>query len=392
MTRPVYLDNAATTPVRPEVRDAMLPYLSEEAFGNPSSAHQFGRTARAGIDRAKRQIAAALDAEPNQVIFTSGGTEADNLAVVGGALAARTQGGGRPFRVAVSAIEHKAVLAAATAVERLGGEAIILPVDACGQVELPAVDDALERGVAVLSAMWVNNEVGVIQDVIRLANRCLDANVPFHTDAVQAVGKVACSMAGWPCTLMAISAHKIGGPKGAGALIVRDPKAVEAIIHGGEQQFGIRPGTENVAGIVGLGQAVEMAVRERETTAKHLADLRDGFERRVLEIAPDATIILRDGNRAPHISSVAIPGIDPEALVMHCDLAGVACSTGSACNTGLVEPSHVLKAIGIPIDLASRVVRFSFYRQNTADDVDRAIEVLPEIISNVRKLSAALAI
>ncbi len=390
MTRLVYLDNAATTPVRPDVRDAMLPYLSEEAFGNPSSAHQFGRTARAGIDKAKRQIAAALDAEPNQVIFTSGGTEADNLAIVGGALAARARGG--PFRVAVSAIEHKAVLAAAAAVERLGGEAIILPVDAQAQVELPAVDDALERGVAVLSVMWVANEIGVIQDVSRLANRCLEAEVPFHTDAVQAVGKVACSMAGFPCTLMTISAHKIGGPKGVGALIVRDPKAVEAIIYGGEQQFGIRPGTENVAGIVGLGQAVEMAVRERETTAKRLVGLRDRFERRILEIAPDATIIVRDGNRAPHISSVAIPGIDPEAFVMHCDLAGVACSTGSACNTSLVEPSHVLKAIGIPVDVASRVVRFSFYRQNTVADVDRAIEVLPEIITKVRKLSAALAI
>ena len=248
----------------------MLPYLSEEAFGNPSSAHQFGRTARAGIDKAKRQIAAALDAEPNQVIFTSGGTEADNLAIVGGALAARGQG--RAFRVAVSAIEHKAVLAAAAAVERLGGEAIILPVDAQAQVELSAVDDALERGVAVLSAMWVNNEIGVIQDVHRLANRCLEAEVPFHTDAVQAVGKVLCSVADFPCTLMAISAHKIGGPKGAGALIVRDPKAVEAIIHGGEQQFGIRPGTENVAGIVGLGQAVEMAVREQETPASSLGN------------------------------------------------------------------------------------------------------------------------
>jgi cysteine desulfurase len=265
-------------------------------------------------------------------------------------------------------------------------------VDADGQLELPAVDAALERGVAILSAMWVNNEIGVIQDVHRLANRCLDAEVPFHTDAVQAVGKVACSMADFPCTLMAISAHKIGGPKGAGALIVRDPKAVEAIIHGGEQQFGIRPGTENVAGIVGLGQAVEMAVRDQETTARQLADLRDAFERRVLEIAPDTTITVREGNRAPHISSLSISGIDPEAIVMHCDLAGVACSTGSACSTGQVDSSHVLKAIGAPVDIASRVVRFSFYKQNTMEDVDRAIEVLPDIITKVRKLSASLAV
>src|SRR6267154_5246439 len=237
--RAVYLDNAATTPVRPEVLEAMLPYLGSSAFGNPSSAHRFGRAARAGIEAAKRQVAEAVGAEPNQVVFTSGGTEADNLAIIGAALAARDRGG--PFRVAVSATEHKAGLAAAHAVKHLGGDEVILPVTASGIVDDAALDAALARGVAVVSVMWVNNEVGTVQPVADLATRCREAGVLFHSDAVQAFGKIPVSLRDSGCTLLTISGHKIGAPKGVGALIVRDRKAVEAIIHGGGQQFGIRP-------------------------------------------------------------------------------------------------------------------------------------------------------
>src|SRR6266700_7614303 len=232
--RLVYLDSAATTPVRAEVLEVMLPYLGKDAFGNPSSAHRFGRAARAGVEEAKRTIAEVLGAEPSQVVFTSGGTEADNLAVIGCALAARERGG--PFRVAVSAIEHKAVLAAAHAVTRLGGEEIILPVHASGMVDEAALNEALGRGVAVVSVMWVNNEVGVVQPVARHAARCRAAGVPLHVDAVQALGKIPVSLAEAGCTLLTISGHKIGAPKGIGALIVRDRHAVEAIIHGGGQQ------------------------------------------------------------------------------------------------------------------------------------------------------------
>ncbi len=389
MKNAVYLDNAATTPVRPEVLEAMMPYLTDEAFGNPSSAHRFGQRAQAGIDRAKRQIADALHAEPGQVIFTSGGTEADNLAVIGAALAAQSRLS--PMRVAVGAAEHKAVIAAAKTVEKMGGEAIFLPVDARCQVDIAAVDEALARGLAVLSAMWVNNEVGIIQDVRSLAERCRDAGVSFHTDAVQAVGKIPCRFDDFPCTLLAISGHKIGAPKGVGALIVRDRNAVEAIIHGGSQQFGIRPGTENVSGIVGLGQAVELAVGEVDETASKLGSLRDEFERRLLEAIPNATVIGADANRAPHVSAVAIPGIDSQAFLMHCDLAGVACSAGSACNTGLPEPSHVLTAMGLPREIALSMVRFSFFKQNTPEDVDRVMEILPDIVSKVRSLSETLA-
>jgi len=389
--RLVYLDNAATTPVRPEVLEAMLPYLGRDAFGNPSSAHRFGRTARAGVEEAKRTIAEVLGGgvEPGHVIFTSGGTEADNLAVIGAALAARDRGG--PFRVAVSAIEHKAVLAAAHAVVHLGGEEVILPVDGDCAVSLEALDEALVRaGVAVVAVMWVNNEVGAVQPVARLAERCREAGVPFHVDAVQAFGKIPVSLRDVPCTLLTLSGHKIGAPKGIGALIVRDRHVVEAIIHGGGQQFGIRPGTENVPGIVALGKAVELAAQEQAGFATRVAALRDELERRLLAVVPDAVVNAARGPRAPHVSNVSIPGTDSEALLMHFDLAGIACSSGSACSTGAVEPSHVLTAMGVPRELGVAALRFSFGKDSSEEDVEAVIGAMPKIVEKVRALSAVL--
>jgi len=386
--RVTYLDNAATTPVRPEVLEAMLPYLGSEAFGNPSSAHRFGRAARAGIEEAKRAVAAAVGAEPNQVVFTSGGTEADNLAIIGAALAAKDHG--RPFRVAVTATEHKAALAAAHAVKHLGGEEIILPVTASGQVENEALETALTTGVAIVSVMWVNNEVGTRQPVAAIAARCSDAGVPFHSDAVQAFGKVPVSLRDVNCSLLTISGHKVGAPKGIGALIVRDRNAVEAIIHGGGQQFGIRPGTENVPGIVGLGVAARLAVEEQQALATRLGALRDELERRLLALVPDAVIHGWQAERAPHISNASIPGTDSEALLMHLDLAGIACSSGSACSTGAVEPSHVLTAMGVPRDLGVAALRFSFGKDSTLEDVDAVSAALPKIVEKVRALSAVL--
>jgi len=388
--RVTYLDNAATTPVRPEVLEAMLPYLGKEAFGNPSSAHRFGRAARAGLEEAKRAVATAVGAEPNQVVFTSGGTEADNLAIIGAALASRDRGG--PFRVAVSAAEHKAGLAAAHAVKHLGGEEIVLPVTASGLVDTAALEAALTRGggVAVVSVMWVNNEVGTVQPVAQVATRCCDSGVLFHSDAVQAFGKVPVSLRDVNCSLLTISGHKIGAPKGVGALIVRDRKAVEAIIHGGGQQFGIRPGTENVPGIVGLGTAARLAVEEQQALAARLRELRDELERRLLAIVPDAVINGWQAERAPHISNVSIPGTDSEALLMHLDLAGIACSSGSACSTGAVEPSHVLTAMGVPRELGIAALRFSFGKDSTIEDVDAVTAALPRIVEKVRSLSAVL--
>jgi cysteine desulfurase len=389
MTRPpVYLDHAATTPVRPEVLEAMLPYLTNQAFGNPSSAHRFGRAARAGIEQARREVAQAVGAEPNQVIFTSGGTEADNLGIMGAALAARDRGG--PVCVVVSAIEHKAVLAAAHAVCHLGGREVVLPVDRHGHVSLEALDAALGERPAVVSIMWVNNEVGVVQPVAEIARRCRDAEVVFHTDAVQAFGKLPVSMGELPCTLLTLSGHKIGAPKGIGALVVRDRKAVEAIIHGGGQQYGIRPGTENVAGAVALGRAALLAARERAKEAPRLHQLRDRLAERLLQVVPELTVNGDGSDRAPHVLNVSIAGADSEALLMHLDLAGVAASSGSACSTGSVEPSHVLVAMGVPRDLALGAIRFSFGHESTVEDVDRVAEVMPGVVAKVRQLAGLL--
>jgi cysteine desulfurase len=388
MQPPVYLDYAATTPVRPEVLEAMLPYLTAQSFGNPSSAHRFGRAARAGIEQARRQVAEAVGAEPNQVVFTSGGTEADNLGIVGAALAARDRGAN--MCAAVSAVEHKAVLAAAHAVCHLGGREILLPVDCAGKLDLDALDAALADRPAVVSVMWVNNETGVIQPVNEIAGRCKDAAVIFHTDAVQAMGKVPVSAAELSCTLLTISGHKIGAPKGIGALIVRDRKAIEAIIHGGGQQFGIRPGTENVAGAVGLGRAAQLAVSEQATVAERLCRLRNDLASRLSTAVTDLRVIAEESPRAPHLLSIAVPGADSEALLMHLDLAGIAASSGSACSTGAVEPSHVLVAMGVPRELALGAIRFSFGRESTAADVDRAVDVVPTVVAKVRKLAGVL--
>lgn len=388
MRPPVYLDHAATTPVRPEVLEVMLPYLTDQSFGNPSSSHRFGRVARAGIEQARRQVAEAVGAEPNQVVFTSGGTEADNLSIVGAALAARDRGAS--MCAVVSAVEHKAVLAAAHAVCHLGGREVLLPVDGGGQLELEALDAALADRPAVVSVMWVNNETGVIQPVGTIAARCREAEVFFHTDAVQAMGKLPVSVSELGCTLLTISGHKIGAPKGIGALIVRDRKAVEAIIHGGGQQFGIRPGTENVAGAVALGRAAQLAVSEQAASARRLRALRDDLAARLTSAVSDLVVNAESSPRAPHLLSIAVAGADSEALLMHLDLAGIAASSGSACSTGAVEPSHVLVAMGIPRDLALGAIRFSLGRESTREDIDRAVEVVPAVVAKVRKLAGVL--
>jgi cysteine desulfurase len=386
--RPVYLDYAATTPVRPEVLEAMLPYLTEQAFGNPSSAHRFGRAARAGIEQARREVAQAAGADPSQVIFTSGGTEADNLGIMGAALAARDRGAA--MCAVVSAIEHKAVLAAAHAVCHLGGREVVLPVDGNGRVDLDALDAALRERPEVVSIMWVNNEVGVVQPVKEIAGRCCDAGVAFHTDAVQAFGKVPVNLAALGCTLASLSGHKIGAPKGIGALVVRDRKAIEAIIHGGGQQFGIRPGTENVPGAVAMGRAAALAAAEQAREAERLRALRDELAARLRSAVTDVVINAEAAERAPHVLNVAVPGADSEALLMHLDLAGVACSSGSACSTGAVEPSHVLTAMGVPRELALGAVRMSLGHGTTEDDVARAAEVMPGVVAKVRKLAGVL--
>jgi cysteine desulfurase len=366
----------------------MLPYLTAEGFGNPSSAHKFGRTARAGLEAARREVAQAVGAEPNQVIFTSGGTEADNLGIVGAALAARDRGGA--MCAVVSAIEHKAILAAAHAVCHLGGRELILPVDPDGRVDLATLDAALAERPAVVSVMWVNNEVGVVQPVGEIADRCCAAGVAFHTDAVQAFGKVPLDLRTVACTLATISGHKIGAPKGIGALIVRDRKAVEAIIHGGGQQYGIRPGTENVAGAVALGRAATLAATEQPAESVRLGALRDELASRLRAAVPDLVVNGAGAERAPHVLNIAVPGADSEALLMHLDLAGVAASGGSACSTGAVEPSHVLVAMGVPRELALGAIRLSLGHGSSGGDIARVAEAMPAVVAKVRKLAGML--
>ena len=385
---PVYLDHAATTPVRPEVLEAMLPYLGAEAFGNPSSSHKFGRTARAGLEQARREVAEAVGAEPNQVVFTSGGTEADNLAIVGGALAARDRGA--KMRAAVEGSAHKAVLAAAHAVVHLGGEEEILPVDGQGQLDMAALDAALGRKPGVVAVMWVNNETGAVQDVMEIGKRCQAAGAIFHIDAVQAFGKYPIDFRTMPASMLAISGHKVGAPKGIAALVIRDRHATEAIIHGGGQQFGIRPGTENVAGAVALGRAAKLAAAEQAQSAQVLETLRDDLWGRLSAQVPDLIRHAAGGPHAPHVLSISVPGADSEALLMHLDLQGICASSGSACTTGSVEPSHVMMAMGVPRDIAVGALRFSLGHESTSADVARAAEVFPAVVAKVRKLSAVL--
>ncbi len=389
MTDFIYLDHAATTPVRPEARAAMRPYLGDEVFGNPSSPHRFGRAARAGLEQARRQVAAAVGGESSQVFFTSGGTEADNLAVLGAALAVRRRG--ETMRVAVPGTEHKAVLAAAHAVSRLGGHEEILRVGRDGRVDAASLDSALARRPAVVSVMWVNNETGVIQPIEEIGRRCAAAGVHFHTDAVQAFGNLAISFRDLPCDLLTLSAHKVGGPKGVGALLVRERGVLEPLVQGGGQQSGLRPGTENIAGAVGFGAAAELAAREQPTSSVRLARLRERLRDELRAAVPDLVVTCDGPAQAPHVLNVCVPGTDSEALLMHLDLAGVAVSSGSACTSGAVEPSHVLTAMGLPRELAVGAVRLSLGRTTTEAEVDAVAVVFPKVVAKVRALAGVLA-
>jgi cysteine desulfurase len=394
MASRIYLDHAATTPVRPEVREAMLPFLGEQAFGNPSSAHTFGRAARAALEHAREQVAHALHAEPRQVCFTSGGTEADNLAVLGAALARRNERQSlAAAHLVTSPTEHKAVLAAVHEAEAQGARVTLLPVSKDGVVDLAALDDVLKEHhqPTLVSVMWVNNEVGTVQPVAEIAKRCAAAGVPFHTDAVQAFGKVAIDLGSLPWTAVTISAHKIGGPKGVGALVVKDPQLFHGLIHGGTQQSGLRPGTENVPGIVGLGEAAELAAEEQPAKATAWAVMRNGLQRAILEKVTDAVAHGTGATRGPNILSVSAPGTDSESLLMHLDLDGVAASSGSACLTGTVEPSHVLTAMGVPGELAAAAVRFSFGSLSTPDQVPQVSDAYARVVAKVRQLRQVLS-
>lgn len=381
---PIYLDHAATTPVRPEVLEAMTPFFTAR-FGNPSSMHRFGREARVALDEARERLAHCLGAATDEVVFTSCGTESDNMALMGAWRAQRRKG---RSAVVTTPIEHKAVLAVAHHLGAEGATERMLTVDASGTVDDAAYDAALGDDTALVSVMWVNNEIGTVQDVPALAARAKAAGALFHTDGVQAFGKVAVDARTQAFDLLAISGHKIGAPKGIGALYVRRGTTLEPLMRGGAQDRGRRPGTENVAMAVGLAVAAELAVAEREGETSRLAGLRDRLESAILERVPDAVVHGRGARaRAPHIVNVSVPGTDSESMLMALDLQGIAASGGSACQSGSVMPSHVLSAIGVRSDLASAAVRLSMGHETTAAEVDRAAAVFASLAAKARGLA-----
>jgi cysteine desulfurase len=385
MTR-VYLDHAATTPCRSDVIDAMVPYLGERGY-NPSSLHAEGRAARAALDAARRRVAAALGATPREIVFTGGGSEADTLAIIGAAHARSDRG-----RHAVTvATEHHAVLRSFEALEEEGWSVTRLGVDERGRVDPASFADALRDDTAIASVMLANNEIGTIAPIAELAALARARGVLFHTDAVQGTGYLPIDVAELGVDLLAISAHKFYGPKGVGALYVRAGTPLAALVLGGGQEFGLRSGTENLAGIVGLATALDLAVAERPATATRVRALRDRLEAGILANIPGAAVNGAGAPRLPNNCNVSFPGVDGEALLIALDLAGIAVSAGSACTAGATVRSHVIAALSPAEDGAGErrgVVRFSLGRDTTAEQVESVLACLPGMVANMREFPA----
>jgi cysteine desulfurase len=383
--RRIYADYNATTPLRPEVLQAMLPYLGEK-FGNASSVHIFGREARAAIDDARMRLAALLGAEETEIIFTSGGTEADNTAIFGVARARRSKG----RHIITSSIEHHAVLHACQYLEKLGeAEVTYLPVSRDCLVDPDELRRAIRPDTVLVSIMSANNETGTIQPVKELAAICRERGVPFHTDAVQSFGKVPVNVNDWGVDLLSVSAHKFYGPKGAGALYVRRGVKLDPLLVGGSHENDRRAGTENVAAIVGMARAAELATATMGEEQCRLFGLCERLAAGVLETVPAAH---RNGHPTQRIGNTvnfSFEGCEEEGLLLGLDLEGIAVSSGSACAVGSLEPSHVLKAMGLPHELARAAVRFSFGAATTEQDIDYILEVLPKLIRRLRAFAPA---
>ncbi|HEX5039812.1 MAG TPA: cysteine desulfurase family protein [Candidatus Limnocylindria bacterium] len=377
----IYLDHAATTPLRSEVLEAMLPYLTEH-HGNPSSIHASGRRARQGLDEARETLAARIGARPREIVFTSGGTEADNLALKGVAWAASARG----RHIVTSSVEHKAVMNACAVLERQGFEVTYLPVDRYGRVDPADVADAVTSTTALVSVMAANNEVGTIQPVAEIGAICRERKVAFHTDAVQAAAFGPPAPDAWQATLVSLSAHKLGGPKGIGALYVRQGTAMLAQQHGGAQERQRRAGTEDVAGAVGFARAMELSASD----PGRLADLRDRLLAGLIAL-PGVTLTGHPTERLPNSVSVVVEGIEGGDLVAALDLEGIEASTGSACTTGSVEPSHVLLAMGIEEALAHGSLRLTLGEEHTEADIDSTIGVAASAIERLRSARAMVA-
>ncbi len=380
----IYLDHAATTPIRSEVREGMIAILDGE-FGNPSSAHAWGRRAATRLEEARDRVAEAIGADRSEIYFVRGGTESDNMAILGHAEAVRRQGD-TPFAV-VSAIEHKAVLSAAAEVGERAGRWGTLPVYADGTLDMDALDSALDDGASIVSVMTVNNEVGIHLPIEAVVERTQSHGAVFHTDAVQALGKIPVSVTDLPVDLLSLTGHKIYGAKGTGILFVRQGVDITPLIFGGGQERDLRPGTEDVAGAVGMSIAVDLAVEEQESEATRLRGLRDLLQSRLEERVTGIRVHCDVPNRAPHILSVGIPNVDPAALLAGLDLEGIAASAGSACDSGAQTASHVLEALYGRLEGVA-ALRFSPGHSTTEGDVILAADATVRVLGRVQSIEA----
>lgn len=378
----IYLDHNATTPVDPRVFEAMRPFLTE-AWGNPSSIYRAGQDVRKAVEDARETVAGLISAEPREIVFTSGGTESDNTSIKGIAL---NRGKGH---IITSTIEHPAVMKVVEWLEKQGFAATYVPVDSEGIVDPADVKKAMRPDTIVVSVMHANNEVGTIQPIAEIAAIAHEGGAVFHTDAVQAVGKIPISVKAMGIDLLSMSAHKIYGPKGVGILYVKRGTKFDPCVHGGHQEWGRRGGTENVAGIVGLCKAVEIAAAEIADEAKRIKELRDRLEAGIAERIPDVLFNGHREKRLPSTASVCIKYVEGEAMLLNLDMRhGIAASSGSACTSGSLEPSHVLLAMGLPAEIAHGSLRLSLGRGTTREEIDKVIEVLPPIVEKLRAMSA----
>jgi cysteine desulfurase len=379
----VYLDHNATTPMLPEVVDRMTAALRDE-FGNPSSVHHFGQQAKAAIDEARSEVAALLGADPSEVIFTSGGTESDNIAIRGAAEA--LEPGGRRHLIA-SAIEHEAVLNTLKALAKRGWRTTLLPIDQSGIASAEALREALADDTALVSIMHANNEIGTIQPIAELAGVARERGALFHTDAVQTAGKILVDVKALGVDMLSISAHKFYGPKGVGALWIRRGLRVLPLLTGGRQERSRRAGTENVAGIVGMGVAARIARGKMVEEGARLSALRDRLEAGILAAVPGTAVNGARASRVPNTTNISFDRVEAESLLIALDLDGIAVSTGSACSSGTLEPSHVLKAMGLSAHRAQNSIRFSLGVGNTDAEIDRVVAALPKIVEKLRSLT-----
>ena len=380
--RRVYLDHNATTPVAPEVLAAMLPYFSEE-YGNASSIHTFGQHARGAVEEARESVAELLGGRPAEIMFSSGGTESNNHVIFGAVGAAH----GGPKHVITSAIEHSAVLDPCSALEKRGVVVTVLPVDREGVVNPEDVRRAIRPETVLITIMLANNELGTIEPMEEIGKIAAQTGVTLHTDAVQAAGKIPIDVKKLGVHLLSISAHKVYGPKGVGALYVRKGTRLEPLLYGGHSERDRRPGTEDVSSIAGLGKAAELALTHMKEEGRRIAALRDRLENGLLERIPHARVNGSRARRTPNTTNLTLPFIEGESMVIALDLKGIACSTGAACSSGAVEPSHVLTAIGLAPEDARATLRLSLGHQTSDEEIDFALDTIPPVIDRLRQMS-----